>query len=68
MRVMDRVGIQTVELAGREEDNSLVTMDLAEKVLLLIVVTWCYVACKRTIYFYKLSEIYFLHVDYVPSK
>lgn len=41
--VMHRIRIETLELVGREEDASLVTFDLSEEVLLLVVMCRCHV-------------------------
>lgn len=46
-RVMHRVRIETFKLVWREEDAPLMAFDLCKEVLLLVVMRWCNIACRR---------------------
>jgi hypothetical protein len=46
--MVDWMRVEAAELTWREEHDALVPFNLAEKVLLLVKVTRCYIACNRT--------------------
>lgn len=45
--VVNREGVETLKLVGREQDAPLVTFDLCKEVLLLVVMGWRHVAYKH---------------------
>jgi hypothetical protein len=47
MRVVNGIRIQTGKVFWRKQEESFASLELAEKILLFIVVTWSYVTLKE---------------------
>lgn len=45
--MMNRVRIETLKLVRREQDAPLMSFNLCKEVLLLVIMSWCHVACDE---------------------
>ena len=45
--MVHRIRVEAFKLIRREQDTSLVTLNLSEEVLLLIIMSWCHIPCTE---------------------